>query len=107
MTILADPLLSVRADLADRLDRLLVALPGLTMGQVAAAVDDVRQVARDYGLGPLADLASAFETALSGTCSTLLIRHWIETMQEALGCDSLPGDAARIWLAALGLRYLG
>jgi hypothetical protein len=105
--IAEDPLWSVRADLASRLERLLAALPGLTRGQMAAAVDDVRQIARDHGLGPLADLAGACETALSGTCSILLMRHWLESMRDAVGCHSLPADAARVWLAALGLRFHG
>ncbi|MEY2927450.1 MAG: hypothetical protein RL367_1927 [Pseudomonadota bacterium] len=104
---LDDPLLSVRGDLAARIEHLLAALPGLTRGQMAAAVDDVRKIARDHGMVPLADLASACETALSGTCSILLMRHWLESLRDVVGCHSLPADAARVWLAALGLRFHG
>jgi hypothetical protein len=105
MTIGADPLLAVRADLAARLDRLAEALPGLNAGQIAEAVDDVRHIAREYGLLPLAELASACETALSGSWSLMLMRQWLQVMREAVGCESLPADAARVWLAALGLRF--
>ncbi len=107
MTIAGESLLAVRAELAGRLDRLADSLPSLTQGQMAQAVDDIRVMARDYGLLPLADLASACETALSGTCSVMLMRHWVETMRDAVGCESLPADAARVWLAALGLRFHG
>ena len=105
MTIAADSLMMVRADMVDRLERLHAALPRLTHGEIASSVDEVRSIARSYGLMPVAALASAFETSLSSHCSTLMIRQSIEAMRDMLGCESLPSDAAKLWLAALGARF--
>jgi hypothetical protein len=107
MGVGADAKLAVKADLCDRIDRLARELPHLKACTLAAAVDDIRRVARNNDLIALAELARRLESAIANSSGATMVLPFLEAMGDAAGCDSIDPAAAQSYLASVGLRLHG
>ena len=98
---------AVRHDLSDRIDRLARELPHINARTLAYAVDDIRRIAHDNGLRPLAELARRLESAIAGSGGATMVLPFLEAMGDAAGCDSADPATAQSYLASVGLRLHG
>ena len=103
----AEAKLAVRAALCDRIDRLARELPHIKACTLAAAVDDIRRVARNNDMLPLAELARGLENAIAHSGGATMVLPFLEAMGDAVGCDSIDPAAAQSYLASVGLRLHG
>ena len=99
--------LAVRADLCDRIEGLARELPHLNASQVAFAVDDIRRIARNNDLRPLAELARGLEYAIAASGGAPAVLSFLEAMRDAVGCESVDPATAQSYLASVGLRLHG
>lgn len=102
-----DARLMVRADLCDRIDRLARELPHLSPERLAWAVDDIRRIARDHDLRPVAEIARRLESAIAASAGAAMVLPFLEAMADATGCESVDPVVAQRYLAAVGLRLHG
>ena len=107
MGVAADALLHVKSQLCDRIDRIAFELPHISPSQLAHQVDDLRRIARDYGLFPLEELARGLESALSGAEGSVVVLPFLESMRDAVGCERADPAAAQSYLAAVNQRLYG
>jgi hypothetical protein len=107
MGVAPDGLMVVRAQLCDRIDAIAAELAQLSPSQVAARIDEVRCVARDYGLVPVEAIAQGLESALSGLTACASVRPWLDTMRDAVGCERADPATVQTYLAAIGQRIYG
>lgn len=109
MGIAVDALLQVRSGLCDRIDRIAAELPHLGLDQLCMHVDEIRRIALDYGIDPVAQVARGLEAALADAGRGAMVLPWLDTLREAAGCARLdPGaDAGSAWLAAINVRMAG
>lgn len=104
MAIANDTLLLIRSRLCDRIDGIAADLPGLSLDQLCANIDEIRRTARDYGLDPLVQLARGLETALADSGRSAMVLPWLDTMRDAVGCERLDPEASAAYLAAINVR---
>ena len=102
-----DARLVVKADLCNRIDRLARELAHVTPGHLACAVDDIRRIARDHDLRPLAEIARALENAIAESRGAAMILPFLEAMSDAVGCESVDPAASQAYLASVGVRIHG
>ena len=107
MGIAADALIEIQAQLCDRIDKLAMELPHITISRLAHEVDEVRRIAGDYGLTPVVEIAHGLESALASSEGNLMIMSFLETMRDAVGCDRLDAAATQTYLAAINQRLYG
>ena len=103
----ADAKLAVRAELCDRIDQLARELPHINAARLAFAVDDIRRIARDHNLRPLAELARSLENAIADSGGATVVLSFLEAMGDAAGCECIDPSAAQSYLASVGLRLHG
>jgi hypothetical protein len=107
MGIAQDNLMTVKAQLSAQIEQLSERAPRLSASEIAAQVDLIRRSARDQGLPALADISHGLESALARSDSLVMIRSWLETMQEAVGCDPFDQSMSQALLASIGRRLYG
>lgn len=107
MGIACDALMQIKAQLCDRIDTLAEQLPHMNAHQLAHQVDEVRQIARAYGLLPVEELARGLESALSSSGCEIMVLPFLETMRDAVGCNSIDAVTAQSYLAAVNQRLYG
>ncbi len=107
MGIAQDNLMTVKAQLSAKIVQLSERAPHLSVSEIAVQVDVIRRSARDQGLPALADISHGLESALARSDSQVMIRSWLETMQEAVGCDPCDPSLSTALLASLGRRLYG
>jgi hypothetical protein len=103
----SDALLSVKTRLCDRIDQIAQELPHLSPHTLAHAVDDVRRIARDHGLIPVAELARGLESALSTSQDQIMVLPYLDSMREAVGCERFDEAATQSYLALVNQRHYG
>ena len=74
---------------------------------LAFAVDDIRRIARDNDLRPLAELARSLESSIADSGGATMVLPFLEAMGDAVGCDSIDSAATQSYLASVGLRLHG
>jgi hypothetical protein len=102
-----DALLTVRAQLCDRIDRIAEHVGRTPSGRLAQEIDDIRRQARDYGLAAVADLAHGLESALARSEGAITVLPYLELMRDAVGCDPLDAQASQTFLAMVNQRLRG
>jgi hypothetical protein len=107
MGIACDALMQIKAQLCDRIDELAEQLPHMNGHQLAHQVDEVRRIARAYGLLPVEELARGLESALSTSECSIMVLPFLETMRDAVGCERVDAAAAQSYLAAVNQRLYG
>jgi len=103
MAIGADMRRAMRDKLCDRIDRIAIALPRMTMASLGTEVDGVRRFAREYGFFPTAEIAGALESAL-GLDDPVMVLPYLDMMREAAGCESCGDAAGETFLASISVR---
>lgn len=98
-----DAVSAIVGHLRDQIARLSESAEHLSINQLASHVDEIRKVARDHGLGPLADIAHGLESALARSDSPVLIQSWLGVMGEAASATG----TSEVWLASIGRRLYG
>jgi hypothetical protein len=107
MGIAYHALLQAKAQLCDRIDVLAEQLPHMSITQLAHQVDEIRRIAREYGLLPVEELARGLESALSASDCSIMVLPFLETMRDAVGCERADAAAAQSYLAAVNQRLYG
>jgi hypothetical protein len=98
-----DAISAIAGQLRDQIARLSESADHLSINHLASHVDDIRKIARDHGLGPLADIAHGLESALARSDSRVLIHSWLDMMGEAASATG----TSEVWLASIGRRLYG
>lgn len=107
MGIAADTLMQVQAQLCDRIDRIAVEMPHLSVARLATEVDDVRRIAANNGLGLVVEIARRMESALAASDGGMMAMSFLETMRDAVGCDRTDPATTQTYLAAINQRFYG
>jgi hypothetical protein len=107
MGIAQDNLMAIKAQLSAQIEQLTAHASSLSASEIAAQVDLIRRSARDHGLSALADVSHGLESALARSDSLVMIRSWLETMKEAVGCDPCDPSMSQALLASIGRRLYG
>lgn len=107
MGIAVDTMLGIRAGLCDRIDRIAEELPHLDLDQLCTGIDDIRRIALDYGMAPVAQIARGLECALAEAGRGAMILPWLDTMRDACGCERCDDEASAAYLAAINIRMAG
>ncbi len=98
---------AVKAELANRIDRIAAELPHMTTATLAFAIDDIRRTAANHDLRPLAALARGLENALAEAHGSFVVLPYLEAMSDAVACESIDPAIAASLLASVGLRIHG
>lgn len=107
MGIAADTLMQVQTQLCDRIDRIAIELPHLSVSRLAHEVDDLRRIAANHGLAPVVEIARRMESALAASDGGVMAMSFLETMRDAVGCERLDAGATQTYLAAINQRFYG
>lgn len=99
--------MQAQARLCDRIDRIAMELPHLSISRLAHEVDEVRRIASDYGLTPVAEIARGLESALAGSEGGVVVMPFLEVMRDAVGCERLDPVTSQTYLAAINQRLYG
>jgi hypothetical protein len=107
MGVNQDGLLTLRAQLASQLDQMSEHASQLPLAQLVSEVDSFRRTARDMGFAAAADLAHGLETALARSGGKITIQPFVDTMRDAIGCDSVDPNQMEALLAMASRRLYG
>ena len=107
MGIAKDALMQVQAQLCDRIDRLTMDLPHITVSRLAHEVDELRRIAGQYGLTPVVEIAHGLESELAHSAGGAMAMSFLEKMRDAVGCERLDAAATQTYLAAINQRLYG
>lgn len=102
-----DALLTIKAQLFDRIDQIAAQVGQIASGRLAMEIDEIRRQARDYGLPAVADLAHGLESALARSEGSITVLPYLDLMRDALGCDPMDVQASQTYLAMVNQRLGG
>jgi hypothetical protein len=101
-----DGMLKVRADLCERIDGLKAAIPYASVAGLCDKASDVRHLAQQYDLRPVAELAWKLEGRLARGERGPSVIDMLSLMREATESGRTDGQAAGIWSAAASVRLM-
>ncbi len=107
MPIDRESLAMVRAQLCVTLDHIERDLPRLSVGDLVRRIHALRCDARPYGLGPLDRIAGGCEDAMAQAGSGAMVRAYLGSMREAIGCDCRDAATGDAFLASVAVRLAG
>jgi hypothetical protein len=99
-----DGMRKVRAELCDRIDGLKAAIPHMTGRSLCDKASDVRHLAQQYDLRPVADLAWRLEGRLARGERGPGVLDMLSLMREATECGRSDAQATSLWTAAASVR---
>ncbi len=103
-----DRLLLARAQLSDLLDVLRVTNFDSNPVQFLMRLDAVRHTAMDHRFEAVAEIASHFEESMQRVMGTghsdMVVRGYIEILDEAIGCGVMGVEIAQAMLASVAQR---
>jgi hypothetical protein len=105
MGIATHALLQVQAQLCERIDKIAMELPHLSIARLAGEVDELRRIAGNHGLAPVVEIARGLESALAE--GSVMVMPFLETMRDAVGCERLDAGASQAYLASINQRLYG
>lgn len=79
----------------------------LSLNEVGRRADRLRQLGMRHGFTPLAQLAASLSDAIARDGRAAIIPAYVQSMIEAVYCDSHEADAGHILLASVGVRLAG
>lgn len=95
----------LRCDLSNQIDAIATTFGTVGFEQLCYSIDQVRSIASEFGIAPVADLARALEANLATCGKSAMTLAYLEMMRDASVCDRIDRDASTAYLAALGSRY--
>ena len=102
-----DGMMVVRADLADRLDRLQQAADRMTARDLMQGIATIRTLASAYGLFPVVALAEAFARAIQAQPRGCPAGLYFDRLRDAVGCRPTDDAASQALLASVSVRLGG
>lgn len=92
----------VRADLCER----LAAMRRLAarQGDLDASIDAIRRLAAAYGLGPVVQLADAFDRAVRDGRGIAHSGLYLDRLHDAIGCARTDAAAGQAMVASVSVR---
>lgn len=97
----------LRVDLSNQIDAIAMTYNKVGFEQLCHSIDQVRSIASEFGIVPVADLARALEANLATCGKSAMTLAYLEMMRDASACRRLDSDASTAYLAVLGSRYGG
>lgn len=101
-----DALLMVRTDILNRIDALAAQRGHLSVARICEEVDQIRHIARAYGLVPVERLASTLESALATGGHGPTVLSYLDLMRDAAGCVEVGPEVNTAYLAAASVRLV-
>jgi hypothetical protein len=99
-----DGMRQVRAELCERIDGLKAAVAHAPVRGLCEKASDVRHLAQQYDLRPVADLAWKLEGRLARGERGSSVTDMLALMREATESGRSDAEAARAWSAAAAVR---
>lgn len=99
-----DAMLMVRTQIINRIDSLAAQRGHISLARTCEEVDQIRHVARTYGLEPVERLASMLESALALDGHGPVVLSYLDLMRDAAGCEAAGPEASAAYLAAASVR---
>jgi hypothetical protein len=106
MPVGQDGMLKVRADLCDRIDGLKASIPYAPVSGLCEKASEVRHLAQQYDLRPVADLAWKLEGRLARGERGPNVIDTLHLMREATECGRNDAQANSAWAAAASVRMI-
>ncbi len=107
MGVNQDALMTVKAQLCERIDRIAGEVGHMSAARIAGEVDGIRRTATDYGIDSIADLAHALESAMAQSGSVMAIHSYLDAMRAATECERIDHATASQFMASVGQRLYG
>jgi hypothetical protein len=101
-----DGMLKVRADLCERIDGLKASISHGSIAGLCDRASDVRHLAQQYDLRPVADLAWRLEGRLARGERGPSVIGVLSLMREATECGRTDPQAVSAWAAAASARLM-
>lgn len=101
-----EAMIKVRADLCDRIDGIRAAIPHGAASGLCDRVSGLRQLAQQYQLRPVADLAWRLESRIASGERGPGIIDMLGLMREATESGRTDPDAVSAWAAAASARLM-
>lgn len=101
-----DGMRQVRAELCERIDGLKAAIPNGPVRGLCDKASDVRHLAQQYDLRPVADLAWKLESRLARGERGTTVLDVLSLMREATESGRNDAQAASAWAAAASMRLM-
>lgn len=99
-----DPMLMVRTDLLNRIELLQRDCAILTLHRLCDQLDEIRGIARRYGLEPIERLASLLGSVVAYNGHRQIALTYLALMRDAAEGDVVDPHAAEVFMAAAALR---
>ncbi|MBS0502817.1 MAG: hypothetical protein JSS55_03245 [Proteobacteria bacterium] len=101
-----DGMLKVRADLCERIDGLKASISHGSISGLCDRASDVRHLAQQYDLRPVAEMAWRLESRLARGERGPSVINVLSLMREATECGRTDPQAASAWAAAASARLM-
>ncbi len=99
-----DPLLVVRSDLLKRIELLQQDCAMLTLARLCEQLDEIRGIARRYGIEPIERLASLLGSVVAYNGHRQVALTYLSLMHDAAEGASVDPHASDVFLAVAALR---
>lgn len=99
-----DPMLVVRSDLLKRIESLQQDCALLTLARLCEQLDEIRAIARRYGIDPIERLASLLGSVVAYNGHRQVALTYLSLMHDAAEGDSVDPHSSDVFLAAAALR---
>lgn len=99
-----DPLLMVRSDLLNRIELLQRECAVLTLARLCDQLDEIRGIARRYGMEPIERLASLLGSVVAYNGHRQIAITYLSLMHDAAEGESSDPHTVDVFLAAAALR---
>ena len=99
-----DPLLMVRSDLLNRIELLQRDCAILTLHKLCDQLDEIRGIARRYGIEPIERLASLLGSVVAFNGHRQIAITYLALMHDAAEGEAADPHASDVFLAAAALR---
>ena len=97
----------IRAHIRARIEALQQELPRLSVVEIGRRADALRKLAQRHGIVPIPQIATSLSDAIAREGRAAIVPAYLQSMLEAVYCDSQEPDAGVRFLAAVSVRLAG
>lgn len=94
----------IRAEIGARIVRLEQQHARLSIREIARRTDALRELGRRHGLVALCQIATSLNDALARDGRAAILPAYLQTMLDAVYCDSQGADSVDLFLASVSVR---